>query len=46
MLNSHLLFSRMASYHRPAIIQKGRLTQFAGSPMGKKLDNPLDLPRR
>jgi len=32
------------AYSGPAIIQKGRLSQFAGSPLGKSPWNPLNLP--
>jgi len=31
-------------YQKPAIRHQGKLTQFAGSPLGKDLGNPLNLP--
>ena len=31
-------------YQRPRILHKGQLKQFAGSPLGKTLGNPLGLP--
>ena len=33
-------------YRPPAVTHRGRLTQFAGSPFGKTLSDPLDLPPR
>ena len=33
-------------YIAPSVIAKGRLAQFAGSPLGKQLWNPLDLPQK
>ncbi len=32
------------SYQQPQITQRGQLKQFAGSPLGKQLGNPLGLP--
>ncbi len=32
------------TYQKPRIAHKGQLKQFAGSPLGKKLGNPLGLP--
>ncbi len=37
---------RHGDYHRPAILHKGRLTQFAGSPLGRPGWNPLNLPKK
>jgi len=32
------------AYQKPSIVHQGQLKQFAGSPVGKKLGNPLGLP--
>jgi len=32
------------TYQKPRILHQGQLKQFAGSPLGKKLGNPLGLP--
>jgi len=32
------------AYQKPRIVHQGQLTQFAGSPLGKNLSNPLGLP--
>ena len=32
------------TYQKPRIMHQGQLKQFAGSPLGKKLGNPLGLP--
>jgi len=34
------------SYQRPAIVHKGVLVQFAGSPLGRPGFNPLNLPKK
>ncbi len=31
-------------YRKPRILHQGQLKQFAGSPLGKNLGNPLGLP--
>ena len=36
--------NRQNSYQKTQIMQRGQLKQFAGSPLGKKLGNPLGLP--
>jgi hypothetical protein len=33
-------------YFSPGIVSRGRLTQFSGSPLGRDLVNPLDLPKQ
>ncbi len=33
-------------YHRPIILHKGALKQFAGSPLGRPGWDPLSLPKR
>ena len=33
-------------YRTPAVIHKGELKQFAGSPLNTLLSNPLDLPNQ
>ena len=36
--------SQTKAYQKPVIQHQGKLTQFAGSPLGKNLGNPLNLP--
>ena len=36
--------SRSPRYETPRVTHKGALKQFAGSPLGKTLGNPLNLP--
>jgi len=33
-------------YLRPAVVCRGNLTKFAGSPLGTQILNPLELPKR
>jgi hypothetical protein len=36
--------SKKNAYQKPRILHQGQLKQFAGSPLGKNLGNPLGLP--
>ena len=43
MVKSHKL---KKVYLRPAVVYKGNLTKFAGSPLSTQILNPLDLPKQ
>ena len=42
--HTHLRIHFTRGYTRPAIMHKGALAQFAGSPLSVPLSNPLELP--
>jgi hypothetical protein len=49
LMNQHKQATRgsfAGHYRRPMMTHKGKLAQFAGSPLKKILGNPLDLPEK
>jgi hypothetical protein len=36
--------TKKTTYQKPRIVHQGQLKQFAGSPLGSNLNNPLNLP--
>ena len=36
--------TKKQAYQKPRIVHQGQLKQFAGSPLGSNLANPLNLP--